>query len=523
MRVLLVYPPYAFEEYPMPPLSLGYLASSLLAHGIEVEILDLLTSKDSAAKIRHRLQQYQPQIVGTTCATMSFPAAARILKVCKGFNPGLITIIGGPHSSFAIEDTFRRAPWIDVVAVGEGDRSVVELVSALYRGADLGQVPGIAFHQNGKIVKTASRPLIQQLDELPFPARHLLPFSRYQALGAPCSVISSRGCPYGCIFCSAPRVFGRKVRFRQPRLVVDEMELIHRDLGFNKINIVDDTFTLNHRHTTELCHELLRRNLPIEWTAYSRVDTLNRELLESMREAGCTFLVFGIESGSQEVLNTIKKGITLEEIRTAAKLTSAAGIKSFASFILGLPGETPEAANRTLALARELFETYGIQYGFHFLSPFPGTEVYEEADRFGIRILTQNWARYNANEPITATSADDLVTAKKIVADYDQDIAGAWKEIKRRADTGDKASIESLQVRRTGEFVWKILKGDIIESLGIMKGIGNPDQAEDKLVQLVSQKLGTPSDTVRNELNRLLQKRLLKLEASHNGLTWHWA
>ena len=347
MRILLIAPPYALEEYPLPPLSLSYLSGSLLEHGFEVEILDLLTSKASPAKIRRKLEQYQPQVVGTTAVTMTFPAASRILKACKEFDPGITTVVGGPHVSFAAEDTFQRAPWIDVVVAGEGDMTVVELASALDRGADIEKVAGLFINRNGKVIKTAPRPLIDNLDELPLPARHLLPLSRYHALGAACSVISSRGCPYGCTFCTTPRMYGRKVRFRQPALVVDEIELIYREYGFSQISVVDDTFTLNHPHATDLCRELIRRRLPVKWSIFSRVDTLTPELLDLMREAGCTCMLFGVESGNQEVLNNIKKGITPEKVKTGVRMATEAGIGTFASFILGLPGETPERSRET--------------------------------------------------------------------------------------------------------------------------------------------------------------------------------
>jgi len=523
VRVLLIAPPYALEEHPTPPLSLSYLAANLLSHDIEVEILDLLTSKPSAYKVQRKLEQYQPQVVGITSVTMNFPAAARILKVCKEYDPRITTIIGGPHASFATEDTLRRAPWIDAVAIGEADLTIVELVSTLGNDGDLRQVPGIAFVRNDNIVKTGQRPFVQRLDDLPLPARHLLPLSRYQALGASCSVVSSRGCPFGCIFCSAPRMFGRKVRFRDPHKVVDEIELIHHNLGFDRVNIVDDTFTLNHKHTQALCREMIRRNLSVEWNAYSRVDTLNRDILELMREAGCTFLVFGIESGNQEILDTIRKGITVEKVRSGIQLTSTVGISSFASFVLGLPGETAETAHQSLALARELFEGYGVQYGFHFLSPLPGTELFEESDKFGLQIFTRNWARYNANEPITEATPGSLATVKKIAADYDRDIDLAWKHISKQAQAGDEACTESLRTRQTGEFVWKLLKRDIIENLPLMRGYANSQQAEEKLVQLLSRKTGASADITGYQVARLLQKGLLKQESSNGGFVWRWA
>jgi anaerobic magnesium-protoporphyrin IX monomethyl ester cyclase len=520
---LLVVPPYALEEYPLPPLSLSYLSGSLLAHGFEVEILDLLTSKASSAKIRRKLQQYQPQLVGTTSVTMTFSAASKILKVCKEFDPGITTVMGGPHVSFAAEDTFHRAPWIDIVVAGEGDVTVVELASALDRGADIGKVAGLYISRNGKVTKTAPRPLIDNLDELPFPARHLLPLSKYHALGTACSVVSSRGCPYGCIFCTTPRMYGRKVRFRQPALVVDEIEAIHREFGFNQISVVDDSFTLNHPHATELCHELISRHLPVKWSIFSRVDTLTPELLDLMREAGCTCMLFGVESGNQEVLNNIKKGITPEKVRNGVRMATEAGIGSFASFILGLPGETPERARETLALAMELSERWGTQYGFHYLSPFPGTELFEQAKKLGIRFLTKNWSRYNANEPITEASEGGLVGVREVVARYDEGIALAWETTRRDAAAGDADSIDRLQKKQTGGFVWTLLQQDAIEKLGKVNGTATPQQAQTTLIEVVAQKLNAPLEVAGHEISRLLQNRWLQPEPSSNGYIWRWA
>ncbi len=494
-----------------------------MAHGFEVEILDLLTSKASAAKIRRKLQQYQPQVVGTTCVTMTFPAAARILRVCKEFDPNITTVMGGQHVSFAAQDAFHRAPWIDVVVAGEGDVTVVELASALDRGTDMGKVAGLYLNRNGKAIKTAPRPLIDNLDELPVPARHLLPLSKYHALGAACSVVSSRGCPYGCIFCTTPRMYGRKVRFRQPHLVVDEIEAVHREYGFNQINMVDDTFTLNRPHATELCRELIRRRLPVTWSIFSRVDTLTPELLNLMREAGCTCMLFGVESGNEEVLKNIKKGITPDKVRNGVKLATEAGIGSFASFILGLPGETPERARETLTFAMELSERWGTQYGFHYLSPFPGTELFEQAKELGIRILSRNWARYNANEVITEASEGGMAAVKEVMARYDEGIAMAWETIRGQAEAGDADSIQKLSNGQTGGFVWKLLREDAIERLGRVRGAATPQEAETKLVEVLAQNLSTPLEVAGQEVRRLSQNRWLQPEPLSNGFVWHWA
>jgi len=523
MRVLLIAAPYPLDEFPTPPLSLCYLAANLIANGFEVEVLDLLTSKPSTAKIQRKLEQYRPQAVGITCVTLNFLAAATILKTCKEFDPGITTVVGGPHVSFAAEDAFHRAPWIDIVVAGEGDVTVVDLASALDRGADIGKVAGLYINRNGKVTKTAPRPLIDNLDELPFPARHLLPLSKYHALGAACSVVSSRGCPYGCIFCTTPRMYGRKVRFRQPQLVVDEIEVICREYGFSQIIIVDDTFTLNHPHATELCRELIRRHLPVKWSIFSRVDTLTPELLDLMREAGCTCMLFGVESGNQEVLNNIKKGITPEKVRNGVRMATEAGIGTFASFILGLPGETPERARETLALAMELAERWGTQYGFHYLSPFPGTELFEQAEKLGIRFLTKDWSRYNANEPITEASEGGIAGVREVVARYDEGIAMAWDTIRRNAAAGDAESIDRLQQKQTEGFVWRLLQEDAIEKLGKVRGTATLQDAKTKLIEAVAEKLGTPLEVAGPEISRLLQNRWLQPEPSSNGYTWHWA
>ena len=520
MRVLLISTPYPLEENPIPSLSLSYLAGVLQEEGIEVQILDLLVAQYSSNKIRNKLEEYQPQVVGATCVTLNYPIAARILRVCKDFDPNIITVMGGPHVSFTLKETLLRAPWIDVVVIREGERTLVELVRALEKGVGFGQVAGIAFSEDKQVVETEPRPPIGNLDELPFPARNLLPISRYRALGAPCNLTTSRGCPYGCIFCSGRRMFGRKVRFRHPRLVVDEMEIIHKELGFEKMNIVDDTFTVNHRHARNICEEIIRRNLHIQWTVFARVDTITQDLVELMHEAGCTHLLFGVESGSEQILKTINKGITVDDVRRGVKLTSEAGIKVFASFILGLPGESPETARQSVELAQELRSEYGSLYGFHLLSPLPGTELYEKAEEYGLRILTRNWAKYDANEPITETATMSPEKVMEIMAAYDGAVAYAWDEMKRQVEAGDPLHKEEVEGKLSQEFVWRLLKGDVIEKLGRIKA---SDTSGEELAQRVSRKLDVPLAEAQREMVRLVEKGVLELERASEGFIWKWS
>ena len=522
MRVLLMSTPYPLEENPIPPLSLSYLAAVLQKEDIEVEILDLLVSKDSPSKIRDKLEEYQPQVVGATCVTLNYPTAARNLKVCKDFDPRIVTVLGGPHASFAVEETLLRAPWIDVLVIGEGERTLVELVRALETGAGFGQVAGIAFRDDSKVVTTEPRSLIEGLDEFPFPARNLLPLSKYRALGVPCTVITSRGCPYKCIFCSGPRLFGRRVRFRDPKLVVDEIEYIHKELGFERLNIVDDTFTLNHRHARAVCEEILRRGLKFQWNVFARADTVTEDILKLMREAGCAWLLFGVESAAPEILKTIKKGTTPDVVRRGVKLTTEAGIKVFNSFIIGLPGESPETAQQSLAFARELDRDYGAKYGFHLLSPLPGTELYERPADYGLRILSRNWAKYDANEPITETATMKPEMALRFIADYDQAVAFAWKEIKNRAEAGDAECGEEVRQNTVARFVWRLLKGDVIERLGRIRAHDAHDPVE-LLAQKVCQRLAVPMDVAQQQMGTLVAQGLLKSELVNGRFVWKWS
>ena len=525
MRVLLVSTAHPLEENPLPPLSLAYLAGALEKEGIEVQILDFLVTRYRPQKLRQKLEEYRPKLVGVTCVTLNYPLAARMLKVCKEFDSGIVTVIGGPHASFTSEETLTRAPWIDAVAIGEGERTLVELARAVAGGSDFGHIAGLAFTDSGSVVKTEPRSRIEDLDELTLPARHLLPLSRYRALGVPCTVITSRGCPYGCIFCSAHRMFGRRVRFRDPGLVVDEIEMLQRDFGFPQINIVDDTFTVNHGHAREVCEEILRRNLRISWSAYARVDNMTEDLVTLMKRAGCEMVLFGIESGDENILKTIKKGVTPDDMRRGVKIAADAGLNVFTSFILGLPGESPDTARKSMAFARELDDNYGAKFAFHILAPLPGTELYEKAGDYGLRILTRNWSRYDANQTITETATMSREMAKEAMATHELVVEAAWKEVRRRAEAGIAQYVSRLKGKERQEFVWSLLEGDVIEKLGSMRadGIPGPASAEVELASRVSKRLALPRDAVQQQMRKLVREGLLRLGRGDDGLRWQWS
>jgi len=274
MKTLLINPPYPFSEIPIMPMGLAYIAAVLEHKGHEVEILDLLVSRYSKEKIKRKLEQYKPDIVGLTSVTMNYPIASEIIKYCKSIDKDILTVIGGPHVTFATIETLTEAPWIDIIIRGEGEQTILDIVN----GKKPAEIDGIAYRDKNDGIKINNeRSLIQDLDELPFPAKHLFPVSRYHALDVHASIITGRGCPFNCIFCVGSKMGGRRVRFRNPKLVIDEVEQALAS-GFKEINFEDDSLTVSHKHLYAICDEIMARGLKLHWSAFSRADTVNPEM-----------------------------------------------------------------------------------------------------------------------------------------------------------------------------------------------------------------------------------------------------
>jgi anaerobic magnesium-protoporphyrin IX monomethyl ester cyclase len=410
MRTLLINTPYPFSEMPQIPMGLAYVAAVLEKAGIEIQVQDFLIQDYSKEKLAQKIHDFSPELIGITSVTMNFPIASQILKDCKEIADSVITVIGGPHASFTVEETLRDSPWIDAVVIGEGERTMLALASGKEKPEE---IDGLAYRENGAIKRTAPRKWIEVLDELPIPARHLFPISQYFPTNPKSGMITGRGCPFSCIFCVGHRMVGKKKRFRSPKLVVDEMEHI-LSLGFKGINIVDDLFTLNKKHVYTICDEINSRHLKFNWTCFARVDTVDAELLSLISDAGCNCICYGVETADQDMMNTLKKKITSREVQEAIDLTKKAGIEAMASFILGLPGETEETLLKTIKFAKDLEATCAL----HALAPFPGTELYENADKLGIKILTNDWSRFNANEAITETEGVPAAMVNKVLLGY---------------------------------------------------------------------------------------------------------
>jgi anaerobic magnesium-protoporphyrin IX monomethyl ester cyclase len=526
MKVLLVNPFYPISETPSPPLGLAYLASALSEAGIEVKILDLVVYPYSQAMLQNVLATFQPQLVGLTAVTMTFDNAMGVIRDIKRLNPGILTVMGGPHVTFCARATLNEHAELDILVMGEGERTIVDLCRAVDTGGNLDRVNGIVHRNHSEICNTAPRDPIANLDELPDPARGLLPLGRYRALGMPISLTTSRGCPFKCIFCVGRKMVGSKVRYRSPGKVVDEMQYLN-SLNFHQINIADDLFTANRKHCLAVCDEIVNRRLELKWTSFARVDTVSEEVLAKMKTAGCSAVSFGVESGNSQILKTIKKGITREQVVKAVKMCRRTGVTPHASFILGLPGETPQTIQETLDFGEQLKEL-GLSYGFHLLAPFPGTEIREKADQYGIEILSDDWSQYHANRAIVETPAVNRKTLDEIVIGWEDEYTLLLGDIKQRMLKNAASVQEAEQVNNLERIVlvYDLMMKNVIEQKGSWPHAGQQISTEDNLKTLVdkiSHGLEATPQLISDTLNHALQKGDMICQEAGGMIRWQWA
>lgn len=391
MKILLISPPA--EKFlgfppkpPYVPLGLGYLGSVLKKNGHEVTIRDMYLYRYS--KVKAEIEKVGADIVGISCSTLGRNQAIKTAKIAKESNPGLKVLMGGPHATFCPEVMFQLAP-IDAIVMGEGEETVVDLVAALERNSDLSEVRGIAF-KKGEVIKTSPRPLIKDLDGLPLPMYDYFNLKNYKSvhfgeerknlIGT--YILTSRGCPFGCQFCSSSRFWGRVWRARSPMKVVDELEWLHKEYNVSCIYFIDDIFTLDKGRVIEICKEILNRKLDLMWMTETRVDCVNKEMLTWMKKAGCFKVVYGVESGSEEILKTINKGFTTEQVREAFKVTQEVGLQAQPLLMVGNPGESEQTIDDTIELMKEIKAVDCGGVGLTCI--FPNTPLHELAKSKGI-------------------------------------------------------------------------------------------------------------------------------------------
>ncbi len=522
MKVLLIQPPYPFSEFPKPSYALMSIGAMLKEKGVEVELLDLLSTRYSLKKIEDCLVRYVPDLIGITSVTMNFPAAVKTLQYCKTLRPEAVTVMGGPHVTFTAKETLRAFPGVDIIVRGEGEETIVELLQALADGKKPEGIKGLSFRRDGTVVETEDRPFIPDIDRLPLPDRTLFPLSRYLAMRVPASILSSRGCPTGCSFCVGYRMTGRKGRFRDPLRVVDEIQAA-QGLGFEEVCIDDDLFTRNRRHVTAICDEIGKRGIKLKMYIFARVDTVDEPLLRKLKEAGCAMICFGLESGNQGILDRANKGATVERARRAVELCKAAGISPFGSFILGLPGETKETMEETLSFAQSL----GIPHGFHLLSPFPGTRVREKSAEYGLRILSDDWSLYDADHAVTETEFLKAAEVEKTAQNFFSNLVAAVESMKKGTMAGAYTGPyrEEMEKRLEVDFAWKLLSGDILEEKGGISGLaesGGKAQIGAPFLHEVVKLTGMPEEFVARKLGNLAEKGFIVCRQVPGGFHWQW-
>jgi anaerobic magnesium-protoporphyrin IX monomethyl ester cyclase len=517
MKVALVAPPYPLEEIPSPPLGICYAAAACEAAGADVRVFDYIVGCYTPENLKAALDAFQPDIVGATSVTLNFPVAADILKTAKQHRPEAVTMMGGPHVSFDAEAVLRGNPDIDVVFMGEAENSLAQWLPLYADRSAWASVNGISFMDDGAFLTTGFGECVRDLETLPMPARHLLPISKYHALGFPVSIITSRGCPHQCIFCLGRRMVGPRVRFRSAVRVADEIETL-LDLGFTRINIADDLFTASKKRVRAFCDEIIRRSLSFTWSAFARVDTVSEEVLRLMRRAGCDAVSFGIESGNPEMLRRIKKGITLDQARHAVSLCKNVGILPHASFMVGLPGETVETMQDSLAFAAEL----DIAHGYHFLAPFPGTAIREHVDDYDLEILTDDWTRYDANRAIVRTAALAPEEMNAFVDEAYRPIYEEFEALKRRCREGNGAAEERLQAMASDRLnlVFDILSKNRIESLGVIPGDTHDPVRE--LVRRIAGAAHHEETFVEHFIRDWMARGYLAFSGDNGWIRWFW-
>src|SRR5262245_40314134 len=465
------------------------------------------------------MARFRPQVVGITSVTLNHHIAASIAEVVRKCDGSVPIAMGGPHVSFEIEGSFRDLPALDYIGIGEGEHTMRELCRALEGRMDIRDVRGLALRDGDRIVRNAPRALEDDLDTLPVPARELVPIQRYLAFDSHASVVTSRGCPYSCIFCSAPAWTGRQVRYRNPLQCVDEIETL-ADLGFTEITIEDDLFTLYRKHFLAVCGELIKRDTGIRWNAFSRVDTISPEIVDTMKRAGCQAICFGVDSGAQAILDMVKKKSSLDKVKEAMRMTQDVGITALASFIIGLPGETEETLRKTTEFANELHEEFGSLYGFHILAPFPGTEVRDRAEEYGLEIMTSDWTKYDANHVVTRTPGATPGVLQAVADEYDSTME---KYLKYQDWLFAQDKLEGYERkmylrRRRQSLLWHLLLNDTIESLPAFRS-----DAPGELAQAVAEATGSAPEVAAEEMARVLALGALVPQTTPDGVRYAWS
>ena len=410
MKVLLINPPIEntiasimpkeLEEGLdfLPPLGLMYIAAYLEKETLHrVEILDCPVEKISHNELKEEIKKRNPDVIGITAMTFTLIDVIKTARTAKEVNPKIKIILGGPHVIIFPEETMKIGE-VDFLILGEGERTIKPLLENINRPEELKKIKGLVFRHNGEIINTGRSDFIENLNDLPFPARHLTPYKKYFSVLSPrrpvTTMFTSRGCPYKCLFCDRPQL-GKNFRAHSAKNVVNEMVECQK-MGIKEIFIYDDTFGVDRQRVLNICSEIKKRELTIAWDIRTRVNTVDEEILKSLKDAGCQRIHYGVEAGTQKILNVLRKGITLEHVEKAFTLTKKVGIQTAGYFMIGSPTETKNDILETIKLMKKIDPDY---VHVTITTPFPATDLYEMA--MSEKIITNDVWRNFAKNPQT--------------------------------------------------------------------------------------------------------------------------
>ncbi len=443
-----------------PPLGLMYLASSIreVVSDAQVDIVDLKSSTPGPVfeEIIRHIKKHRPDLVGISCLSTDTNDVQKLARRIKEEDQQILIVVGGIHPTLFPRYFFENTQDIDYIVMGEGEITLVELIKGIRSQEDLGGIDGIGYQHKGEIHINKKRDPVRNLDELPFPAFDLVNMAHYTRpsewviRGVPVSgffVFTGRGCPYTCRFCVNKNLSERRVRFRSAKNVVDELELLVNRYQIDGFFIYDDAFGLNRNRSIEVCDEIIKRRLKLVWGCQARVTLIKEDMIRKMKEAGCIQLEFGVESGSQRILDSLQKQIKVEDVRRVFKLCDKYGIRKLANFLINVPGETKEDIDATFDLAAEIGANINL---FNITTLFPGSDLYYE---FQNDIPEEDLARFASQDNIEEFLA--VIEDKYRLSSHDIPLSDLLKAISNKFPVRG-----SLTLRWDAEYMsrmWKLI------------------------------------------------------------------
>ncbi|MFQ6076434.1 MAG: B12-binding domain-containing radical SAM protein [Candidatus Bathyarchaeia archaeon] len=426
-----------------PPLGLAYVAAVLRENGADVKIIDANSLDLSPEEVTKMVERDNPDFVGIRVVTPLLRSALYQSEKIKEACPDTKIVLGGPHIHFEHREVIKNE-FVDFCVRGEGEITLSELIYTFLNGGDLKKVRCITFKMGNDIYVTPNRPPIQSLDALPHPAWDLLPLNYYRKRtggGNFIGVLATRGCPFGCDFCSVPPMWGRLHRRRSVENILDEIEHIYRQYKMETLMFHDDLLVVDNKWAIELCRGMVERGLDkLKWRCNGRVGVMTEELLNHMKKANCRIIFYGIEFGNQRILDLCGKGFTVPEVYKTVDMTKRAGIASYGYFMMGYPTETRETIEDTVALARDLVLNHGMDYaGFSIVTPYPGTPLYEYCRRNDLLRIT-DWSEYTMLHPARGVIKLRDVTEEELLELYRR----AHHEVRRAFDARESLLIEKI-------------------------------------------------------------------------------